>query len=427
MTNITVKNLSLICGLLLIGLNFVCNEWLLAYLFSEDGIIAPLNITLIRLFNVSTGLSGFILVIRRSFVVLFDVWGGLLMTVLLFYGAEKVFYGLNHRPSSPRTEVAGPTPGQTWHEGSYTDDFFIQDAWLGYRLPFSRTVTAIKKLDTGEEMRIIYDVVYTTDDQARRLTPMENIDQRDKFLLFFGDSFVFGEGVNDDQTLPFYVAQFAPHYHVYNYGFSGYGPQQMLAQLQSADLRETILEKKSVLKEGDFKAGMAVYVFIDAHVERAIGSMFVHNNWGAEMPYYRFNWRGDVIRQGNFTSGRPVIATLYTTLAKSEIATYYRLNLPLGLANRHYRFTARLIAAARDTFREKFQSDDFYILIYPDEGDYVADMIPHFEDFQLQYLNYDEMLKLDRAGYGIEGDGHPTGKAHAQVARAMVEDLGIGE
>jgi hypothetical protein len=64
--------------------------------------------------------------------------------------------------------------------------------------------------------------------------------------------------------------------------------------------------------------------------------------------------------------------------------------------------------------------------VYPDEGDYFEDIVPFFEEFDLVVLNYDEWLKLDpRLGTAIAGDGHPTGQANQQVARWIVQDLGI--
>ena len=77
----------------------------------------------------------------------------------------------------------------------------------------------------------------------------------------------FGLGVNDNETMPFYVAHFASHYRPYNYGVSGYGPHNMLAQLQRGNLTKEINENH----------GIAIYTFIDHHIDRAIRTMRVYN------------------------------------------------------------------------------------------------------------------------------------------------------
>jgi hypothetical protein len=186
------------------------------------------------------------------------------------------------------------------------------------------------------------------------------------------------------------------------------------------------LQNEARVQEVSEKNGIGVYVFIDAHVERAIGSMYVYNAWGADMPYYDIDWWGQLQKQGSFRTGRPFLSSLYEWLQQTEFARYYHLNIPGTLRPGHYWLTARIIAEARDTFIRKFPDSHFYIVVYPDEGDYLEDIAPFFEEFGLVVLNYDEWLKLDPTlGTAIAGDGHPTGKANEQVAHWIVQDLGI--
>jgi hypothetical protein len=395
-------------GLVLIGAGLLLNEWGLTWLFSADGELAPRSVVIIWIFDLVVIGIGLLLVLTRSLATLLNVFIGLGVTALLIYGAEQLFYRLNQ----PAPSAAAPTGPRVWHEGDYTQDFFRPDQQLGYTVRPDAAITSIKKIDD----RVVYDVVYSIDEFHRRETPVGQTEDRTRFLLFFGDSFTFGEGVNDNETLPYYVGELATEYKPYNYGLSGYGPQQMLAKLQSGDLSDEVLEPD----------GMAIYVFIDAHVERALGSMYVHNAWGDQMPFYRLNGQDNLVRDGNFTTGRPLVSALYATLARSEIAHYYNVNIPPRLMDHHYGFTARVIAEARDEFRARFNSDEFYVVIYPDEGDYAEDIIPHFERLGLKYLNYDELVKLDSdEGLSIAGDRHPTGKAHHMVAGWIVSDLGL--
>lgn len=409
-----LKQSPVIIGVIAIASGLIANRWLLEYLLSTDGRIAPINVTIIWLFDVSLITIGLILLISRSFMTLFNVGVGLFFTGVLLYGLEWAFYYLNHRPApAEATTATAPPPPPVEHHGEYVTNFFGDDALLGYKPHPNSQVDSLKQ--QGDE--IIYDVIYTIDDHSRRITPTEG-GSRSKMTLFFGDSFMFGEGVQDNETLPYHVARLAEDYQPYNYGFSGYGPQQMLAKLESEAFLDE-LNPQAVLSET-----IAIYIFIDAHVERAIGSMYVHNAWGATMPYYTVDWSGQLVRQGNFTTGRPVVATLYEWLPHSEIAQYFNVTLPPQLTAQHYIFTAQLIAAARDNFQTQFGSSQFYVVIYPDEGDYIEDLLPHLQSFDLMVLNYDEAMKLDvEAGLAIKGDGHPTGKAHARVAEWLVDDL----
>jgi len=85
-----------------------------------------------------------------------------------------------------------------------------------------------------------------------------------------------------------------------------------------------------------------------------------------------------------------------------------------------------LLGLNRDNSLVLYPNTAFHVVIYLDEGDYVEGMIPHFERLGLQYLNYDEMMKLSvEDGLAIAGDGHPTGTAHKLVAEWIVTDLGL--
>lgn len=392
----------------------LANQWLLTLLFSTDGQLSPRSVVIIWIFDAAMIVMGLVLILSRSVATLLNFVIGVALTALLLVSLDKiVFYRLNH-PNTPPASADAATPPPIHFEGSYTTgNFFVDDPLLGYKSRPGAQVESIKK--EGDD--VIYDVIYTIDRFGRRITPGQDDPARDKFLLVFGDSFVFGEGVSGTETLPYYLAQLAPGYRAYNYGFSGYGPQQMLARLQSNELSAEVPERE----------GIGLYIFIDAHVERAIGSMYVYNAWGANMPYYTVNWRGQVARHGSFKTGRPLLSSLYQWLGTTEFAHYTNLNIPSPLRPAHYWFTVRLIAEARDEFLRRYPGNQFYVVIYPDEGDYFEDMAAYFDEFGLKVLNYDEWLKLDVAdGTAFKDDGHPTGKANRQVAAWIAEDLGLG-
>lgn len=51
-------------------------------------------------------------------------------------------------------------------------------------------------------------------------------------IAIVGDSFTFGDEVNDDQTLPYYLERFLNATEVLNFGVSGYGVDQMVLRLE---------------------------------------------------------------------------------------------------------------------------------------------------------------------------------------------------
>ena len=77
----------------------------------------------------------------------------------------------------------------------------------------------------------IYSVDYTIDADLLRQT---HSGASEPAIVFFGDSYTFGLGVNDAETLPQLFADLLDRkQRVLNLGFGGYGPQQFLRELET--------------------------------------------------------------------------------------------------------------------------------------------------------------------------------------------------
>ncbi|MFI5350893.1 MAG: hypothetical protein ACHQ2Z_15200, partial [Elusimicrobiota bacterium] len=276
------------------------------------------------------------------------------------------------RPTGPYSWVDAK---RTWEGGLR----IIPDPVLGYiPAPGQSAAALIHKLDG----RVLSSAVYSIDRHSRRITPGQQSGRRDRPLLFFGCSFTFGFGVDDDQTLPHDFARLAPAYRVYNYALLGYGPQNMLARLKETDIRSEIPETGKAV---------AVYVFIDDHVRRAIGSMTWTATSQFDLPYYfARSPSGDLTRRGTFDTGRPVVTALYRLAAKSAVVRHFAVEFPPETTDAHLELTARMIAESRDAFKEKFGSDEFYVLFFPEVPDTVdSRLAPMLRARGIRSLEYD--------------------------------------
>src|SRR5262245_8045495 len=73
--------------------------------------------------------------------------------------------------------------------------------------------------------QVIYDVVYTTGADHFRAVPAA--DHPERCVLLFGDSFTFGEGVNDDETSAAQIIiKSKGKVTAKNFGVAGWGPHQ---------------------------------------------------------------------------------------------------------------------------------------------------------------------------------------------------------
>jgi hypothetical protein len=411
-----VEKLLAFLGWGFIAIGFLANQWVLAKLFASDGIIASAHKKLlIWVFEGVCIVIGYTIINRRRFAnllgitprrshfhrKLFPVLFGIMFFLILFASTEGLFYIVN--------TMAASSSKQEW---SSSGPLFTDDEWLGYKvLP---NVHVYERKTFNDE--VVFEATYSTDEYGRRVTPVEDTEAREHFLLFFGDSFAFGQGVNDDETLPFYMAQMAPKYRPYNYGVMGYGPQGMLAKLQ----------EHRIAAEIDAKPGVLIYLMINDHFARAVGSMNVHNAWGSRMPFYVMDAQDRLLRKGDFTSGRPWGAWVYRGLGTSQILRYFGVNLQGRITDHHVAITARIIEESRDVFRTKFTSERFYVVLFPGHKE-TRRLIPTLQAAGIAYLDYVDLYDVQQEGFEIKNDGHPTAKAYRALAARLAEDLRIGE
>jgi hypothetical protein len=123
--------------------------------------------------------------------------------------------------------------------------------------PVPNTATEFREFLDG---RLIGDVTYRIDASGLREIPFA-VQGRPHKVAFFGCSFMFGHGVEEDQTLPYYFVQEAKGtFEGFNFAGEGWGPHQMLREIETGFVRQV--------------AGvpdLAIYEAIPDHLRRVAG------------------------------------------------------------------------------------------------------------------------------------------------------------
>ena len=103
---------------------------------------------------------------------------------------------------------------------------------------------------------LVYEATYNFDEIGLRHTPENNTPNK-KYSLFFGDSQTFGEGLNDDQTLPFLFQKYSSDFNSYNFGFPGACPSNMLGWLKEDKIQSKFKNVEGevfyVIRDGDIR------------------------------------------------------------------------------------------------------------------------------------------------------------------------------
>jgi hypothetical protein len=256
------------------------------------------------------------------------------------------------------------------------------------------------------EGAVVFDVDYTIDEHRNR----QVVSAADgPTVAFFGDSFTFGEGLPDADTLPQLFADLTGRKsRVLNLGGTGYGPQQFLRPLETGLFDDLLTEARA-------------FVFQTApwHADRAAcESSFI-------MPAARYTLSG----------GRPVYRGrcadrwwpfLDTVLTMSMYRTYLEPAI-LGPSPAKLDLYTAILARAAEIGREKYHVPT--VILYVPDDTYLRDS--GYSDEQIRQKLRDAGLtvidgRLDPAAFPgqklkIEGDGHPTGVANRARA-ALVRD-----
>lgn len=289
---------------------------------------------------------------------------------------------------------------------------------LGYRPSPGQTQRMRKYTDT----ETLYDVVYTVGENGLRMPPPHIEDPEKPCVLFFGGSHVYGEGVMDDEALPYrFGLETGGRFQVHNFGFSGYGAHQMLAAMERGLVESAI----------DCNPHHVVYQGAYFHIPRAGGL----SSWDQEGPWYEPVGPDTVEYLGQLKEFEGSVSSdsgLIQTLGIDELIS--GLHRP---ANGHdYDRYIGILENARRHVEEKYPDAEFHVLLMDDKRNgplpfYVfAWNRPPLPD-DLQQRGFHVLRRSDALPdllnspelYEIPMDRHPNAKAQAMIARYLAREL----
>ncbi|MGH6845411.1 MAG: SGNH/GDSL hydrolase family protein [Methylocella sp.] len=266
----------------------------------------------------------------------------------------------------------------------------------------------------GPAGAVIYVADYTIDANLVRQT---TAGEKGPAIVFFGDSYTFGEGVNDAETLPQAFADLLDRKErVLNLGFIGYGPQQFLRELE-AGLFDPLIGARPRL-----------FIFMTAawHAERTACKA----SWTPPAPRYALE-NGQIVFKGacnegpslwlrewleNTTSYRLMVEPIRHKLSHDDVDLYIRILLAgVSLAKEKYGVATLIpylrVRAGEDYLGGTGFTDESIIARLREGGAIVIDASLAEEEAQGALIS-------------IPGDGHPTpfaNRARAAMVKNYVE------
>ncbi len=260
----------------------------------------------------------------------------------------------------------------------------------------------------------LYDVKYTILPSGDRAVP-GSVDQAPTYL-FFGDSYAFAEGVNDDETAASQFAQrLKPPAHVVNLGVPGWGATHMVRAIEAGLVDKYVIGKVA-----------AVIVWVTPpHLERVTGE----SSWLDNAPRYDYGADGKLHYTSTFNQYRwthPLEGLAY--LARTRLQLVRRLT-NAEQERKQAKLYVDLTRRLQELVRERFDAP--LILLSngpeaapPDQPD--LQFLPAFEGLRSIGAPVISVRKMigprstwDR--YFIPHDGHPTALLNRMVAEALID------
>lgn len=293
------------------------------------------------------------------------------------------------------------------------EPLFTTDPTLAFRMLADRRARAT----SVKNGRTIYDVVYTTDANGFRALPPGPSGASDTPVLILGDSFAFGAGLADDQTLAWYLReQSGGALQPVTLAVKGYGLNQVLRQLEIGEPR----------KAGPSTFPWAVVSVVDDHVLRVAGRV----QWLHDSPRYVVEPDGRLVARGTWVEPSAFVESL---LVGSRLFALGRKAIAVDEAKEQ-----RLFVRILREIEAKLASDygaRLVVLYYSGEtwrGDLAGwreTMVPLLCASRVPVLDVNALLPqppqpVDR--FYMQDDGHPTALLNRMIASALAEDFERG-
>lgn len=251
----------------------------------------------------------------------------------------------------------------------------------------------------------LFDVEYKTDIYGRRFMPLAS--KSNQFLIVSGCSFVFGLGLDAENSLPYKLQEKLPGYKVYNYGIPGAGTNHILAKIESNTFHKEVQEK----------SGIFIYVFIDGHIPRTMGSLGPIVKESA--PYYKWK-NNEPIRDGTFGSAEPAWTWLRTTILQSWLSQVIGIEHYNYIPTSSIQKTCKMIKKAQIEFNKQYPSSRFLVFFHPAEANTYKKLGPCLNSEKVDYLvaNYEHNSDLQ-----IPYDLHPNTEGNAKTAGSISDSI----
>lgn len=253
------------------------------------------------------------------------------------------------------------------------------------------------------------------DSHKRRLSlsPL-NKNPKDHFNLFFGGSFLYGDGVTDEFTLPSQIQAGLANYQSYNYCIDGGSAVHAL----------TLASRRQLASQVPQKSGSVFFEITGSSFGRVRGTP-ANAAWLKNLPYAEVNSNGQLGLKGTLEEARP----LYWFLIN-----WIRLSVFSKIINRsendwdaffpdRSEALCQIILETKKIISEQLNVEGFHVLAYGLKPEARLSMSACLEKAGVK-LHWLRTIKSEQCVSKVR-EAHPSEVSHAESASYMIHNLNL--
>jgi hypothetical protein len=303
-----------------------------------------------------------------------------------------------------------------WREDEpvYSDGYRSQDDVLGF-VPISGVRAHSSKMEGG---KLLYNVTYSIDSNGLRIPPPANTESPSACIAFFGDSFTFGEGLEDNETLAYQVAvQSGGRFRTFNFGFHGYGPHQMLAAVEYGVVRRVV----------NCRPDYAIYQAIPDHAARVAGKV----PYGKHAPRYQLTAAGDIGYAGHFDDDATwLMSGTRQQFIKSAMYRWLQNVTRSAISDDDVHLMLAIVRRTREQLAAQYPGIQFHVILWINSKreEAIYQQLQHgLRELSVPVHLVEDILpgyRLGASNYVLsDKDRHPTALANRTLASYVVTKI----
>lgn len=299
----------------------------------------------------------------------------------------------------------------------FSDGYMVEDDALG-----TAPARNAKGHSIGyEHGKVAYDVTYTIDADGLRIAPPLKTATPTSSVLFFGCSFTYGEGLQDDQTLPYQTGILSGgQYPIYNFSFHGYAPNQMMSAIETGRVKQTVRTPPRTI----------IYTALPDHIARVVGKI----PYGRHSPHYAYVLQpdGTVHFDGHFDDAHQsrLEASIRGQLRKSALYLWIDNVFRPSTNDDDLRLLLALVRQSRNRLKADYPDAEFHIILwrnFPYEQKTYEKMQAGFAEMHIPVHLVENILpgyNSNPKQYWLTGENaHPNALANRLIAQYVTEKI----